>query len=98
MPSDKLQKLLLLISGTITALGGVAAAVAELSGKVDALSKLPAWIVWSGYAALFVLGIWLLIKWRTRHSRLLRPDVFRLNRNNVEHLVGRADDIEQLRG
>jgi hypothetical protein len=42
--------------------------------------------------------VWMLVKWRTRHSRLLKPDALRLERDNAEHLVGREDDVDILRG
>jgi hypothetical protein len=47
-------------------------------------------------ASIFLLGIWMLAKWRTRHSRLLKPDALRLDRDNADHLVGRPDDVNNL--
>jgi hypothetical protein len=96
MFSENIQKQLQLISGIIVALVAVVGGVAELFGKVKAVGQFPSWAAWIGYVALFLLGLWLLIKWRTRHSRLLRPDALRLERDNIEHLVGRADDIQNL--
>jgi hypothetical protein len=103
MFSDNTQKQILLLSGIIVALGGVLSAVAgivgnftDFFGKIDALHKLPGWAFWITSCALFLLCLWLLIKWRTRHSVLLKPDALRLERDNAEHLVGRADDINNL--
>jgi len=48
--------------------------------------------------ALVVLGIWLFAQWRSRHSRLARPEALRIDRNNAQHLVGREGEAEDLRG
>jgi hypothetical protein len=97
MFSENTQKQIQLISGIVVAIGGLAGVVTELFGKtIKAFDQFPPWAAWIGYAALFLLGSWLLIKWRTRHSRLLRPDALRLERDNIEHLVGRAEDIQNL--
>jgi hypothetical protein len=53
-------------------------------------------MLWAASATLLVLCIWILIKWRARHSLLLKPDALRLDRDNVDHLVGRTDDINNL--
>jgi conflict system STAND superfamily ATPase len=60
------------------------------------INNLPSWASWSAFAVLLLLSLWLLIKWRTRHSRLLKPDAFRLDRDNAAHLAGRAEDIDNL--
>jgi len=103
MFSEKTQKQLLLASGIITALvalvggmGQLFGNMGELFGKIKAFEQFPPWAAWIAYGALFLFGLWLLVKWRTRHSRLLRPDALRLERDNVEHLVGRAEDIQNL--
>src|SRR6516162_2697860 len=103
MFSEKTQKQILLVSGIIIALAGLVGAIGqlfgnigELFGKIKALEQFPPWTAWIVYAAFFLGGLWLLIKWRTRHSRLLRPDALRLERDNAEHLVGRAEDIQNL--
>jgi fluoride ion exporter CrcB/FEX len=79
MFSEKSEKWLLLVSGTIGALGGVVGALVDFFAKIDALKNLPSGVSWVAYAGLFLIGLWLLIKWRTRHSRLLKPDALRLD-------------------
>jgi len=97
MFSGDTQKQIQFISGIVVALGGLVGGVAELFGKtIKAFDQFPFWAAWIGYATLFLLGSWLLIKWRTRHSRLLTPDALRLERDNIDHLVGRAEDIQNL--
>src|SRR5262249_38509899 len=58
--------------------------------------KLPPEAAWSVSAILLAIAVWLLIKWRAQHSRILKPEALRLDRDNPEHLVGRVDDIEIL--
>lgn len=93
MISENTQKQLLLISGILTAAGGLIGAAAEIIKKTIGL---PLWAAVALYVAIFLLGIWMLAKWRTRHSRLLKPDALMLDRDSSEHLVGRADDINNL--
>src|SRR5262249_51915567 len=99
-PSEKLEKQLLLIGGIVTAFGAVIGAATDVLKKLASLfgdiDKLPPWAFWLAYIALFVLGVWLVMKWRTRHSRLMSPEARRLDRNNPQHLVGRIDDVENL--
>ncbi|MEA2884281.1 MAG: hypothetical protein QOH32_3537 [Bradyrhizobium sp.] len=103
MITEQTQKQLLFITGAIstiggvvTALGGAAGNFTEVFGKFDAFSKLSVWQLCVVSGILCLLGLWLLIKWRTRHSRLLIPDALRLDRDNADHLVGRADDVDNL--
>jgi hypothetical protein len=96
MFSENTQKQLQLISGIITTLAALIGGVAGIFGKITAFDQFPPWAAWIAYVALFLLGLWLLIKWRTRYSRLLRPDALRLERDNAEHLVGRSEDIQNL--
>ncbi len=103
MAAEQTQKQLLLFAalisgggGVVSAIGGVIGNFTDLFGKVDALNKLPFWAFWMASCALLLLGLWLLIKWRARYSRLLKPEALRLDRNNSEHLVGRSADIENL--
>jgi Novel STAND NTPase 1 len=101
--SEKTQKQLELVAGIIGAFGGIVIALGgivgnftDFFGKIEAFSKLPSWVFLTASGVLFVLGLWLLIRWRTRHSSLRNPDALRLDRNNAEHLVGRAEDIDNL--
>ena len=97
---EKTQKQLLLVGGILS---GVAAIVgyatnffknvAELEVQIE---KLPLWAFGAASAVLLLLGLWLLIKWQRRYSRLLRPDALRLDRDNAAHLVGRTADINNL--
>src|SRR5882757_469952 len=103
MTTEQTQKQLLLITALISGVGGIVSAIGgivgnftDLFGKIDALNKLPSWSFWVASCTLLLLGLWLLIKWRSRHSRLLKPDALRLDRENSEHLVGRAQDINNL--
>jgi dihydroorotate dehydrogenase len=103
MNPEQTQKQVLLITALISGVGGIVSAIGgivgnftDLFGKIDALNKLPSWSFWAASFILFVLGLWLLIKWRTRYSRLLKPDALRLDRDNSEHLVGRTQDIDNL--
>src|SRR5208337_2709052 len=93
MISDSTQKQLLLISGVLTAVGGLIGTGNEI---INSIKGLPLSASVALYAAIFIFGIWMLVKWRTRHSHLLKPDALRLDRDNAEHLVGRADDINYL--
>ena len=93
MFSESTQKQLLLISGVLTAVGGLIGAGIEITNKIKGL---PFSLSVALYAGIFLVGIWILVKWRTRYSRLLKPDALRLDRDNAEHLVGRADDINYL--
>src|SRR5262245_7493549 len=104
MFSERAQKQLLLLGGIASGAAGIATAFAtiigaaadffkKIGGATADAEKWPPWTYWLVAAAFFSLGLWLLIKWRTRHSRLLKPDALRLDRDNPEHLVGRADDI-----
>jgi hypothetical protein len=101
--SEKTGKQLLLVSSIITALGAVVTAAGgvignftDFFGKIDALNKLPPWAFWAASGALLILCLWLLIKWHTRHSLLLKPDALRLDRDNAQHLVGRTEEINNL--
>jgi hypothetical protein len=96
MSSEQVEKQLMLIGGSISALIAIVGGFSELFGKIGALKNLPSGVSWLAYAGLFLVGLWLLIKWRTRHSRLLKPDALRLDRENPQHLVGRAEDIDNL--
>ncbi|MHC2624951.1 hypothetical protein ACVIW2_006983 [Bradyrhizobium huanghuaihaiense] len=103
MSAERTQKQLLLAAGVISSVGGLVSAAGgvignftDFFGKIGALSKLPTWAFWLFSCFLLLLGLWLLVKWRTRYSRLLRPDALRLDRNNSEHLVGRETDIDSL--
>jgi hypothetical protein len=100
MSSEKLHKQLLLIGGIVTAFGAVIGAATDVLKKIASLfgdiDKLPPGAFWLAYIALFVFGLWLVMKWRTRHSRLMKPEALRLDRNNPQHLVGRIDDVENL--
>ena len=93
MVSESTQKQLLLFSGILTALGGVIGAGIEIINKIKGLPLSASVAV---YVTIFLLGVWMLVKWRTRHSRLLKPDALRLDRGNAEHLVGRAEFINDL--
>jgi hypothetical protein len=101
--SEQTQKQLLLVSGIISGFGGIIGAITALAGnftdlftKIDALHRMPLWAIGVTSGSLLLLGLWLLVKWRTRHSRLLKPDALRLDRDNAEHLVGRIADINNL--
>src|SRR5215510_9599763 len=93
MSGEQLQKYLQLLGGIVAALGGIIGGGTELFHKVGAL---PPWLAWPIYAALTFGGVWLLAKYRTRYSRLVRADALRLDRNRPDHLVGRQDDVETL--
>jgi hypothetical protein len=93
MISENTQKQFLLISGILTAAGGLIGAAAEIIKKTIGL---PPWAAVALYAPIFLLGIGMLVKWRTRHSRLLKPGALMLDRDSAEHLVGRDDDINNL--
>jgi hypothetical protein len=105
--SEKTYKQLLLIGGIASQCAAIATSLAIIAGKTAEVFKTiagsaadverwPPWLFWLFPLALFVLGLWLLIKWRTRHSRLLKPDALRLDRDNPEHLVGRVEEISNL--
>jgi hypothetical protein len=101
--SEKTQKQLELATGIIGALGGIVVALGgiignftDFFGKIEAFNKPPLWVFLTASSALFVLGLWLLIRRRTRYSRILESDALRLDRDNSEHLVGRAEDIDNL--
>jgi hypothetical protein len=98
MFSEKTQKQLVLVGGTISALGGIVGGATNVFVNVGGLANLslPRWASWLASALLVFLGLWLLIKWRARHSVLLRPDALRLSRDKAEHLVGRVEDVENL--
>lgn len=93
MFSEKAQKHLRLIATFATALAG---GLTALSIIIAAFEKWPPWAFWLIPAALLLLALLLLIKWRMRHSRLLKPDALRLDRDNPQHLVGRAEDVNNL--
>jgi hypothetical protein len=93
MISENTQKQLLLISGILTTASGIIGAATNIVTKTIGL---PFWAAVVLYVAIVLLGIGILVKWRTRHSRLLKPDALVLHRDSAEHLVGRADDINNL--
>ena len=93
MVSEGTQKQLVLVSGIVTAIGGIIGAGIEIINNINGL-PLSAFV--AAYVAILLFGVWLLVKWRTRRSRLLKPDALRLERDNAEHLVGRAEDINNL--
>src|SRR5262245_41424889 len=93
MLSEKAQKHRRVFATIATALAGVLGA---LSIIVAAFEKWPPWAFWLIPAALLLLAVLLLIRWRMRHSRLLKPDALRLDRDNPQHLVGRAEDVNNL--
>jgi hypothetical protein len=97
MFSESTQKQLQLVLGIFAALVAIISAAADLLKKIEPLQGLaPWWAPWAVYVALFAFGVWLLYKRGTRHSHLLKPDALRLERDNTEHLVGRAEDINNL--
>jgi hypothetical protein len=91
--SESAQKQLQLIGGIVSAVLGIIINVTDLINKVPGLPRHTSWVLGG---AIFLFGIWMLVKWRTRYSRLLKPDALRLDRENAEHLVGRAEDINNL--
>jgi hypothetical protein len=96
MLSENTQKQLQLILGIFTPLVAIIGLATDILDKITAFQKFGPWLSWPFYVALFAFGIWLLYKRGTRHSRLLKPDSLRLERDNTQHLVGRADDIANL--
>ncbi|QPF89659.1 nSTAND1 domain-containing NTPase [Bradyrhizobium commune] len=100
MISERTEKLLLLVSAIVSALVAIVGGATDLFKKLAALAVdirgTPPLIFGLIYSAFFALSIWLIIKWRSRSSKLLKPDAFRLDRDNVDHLVGRTDDTEIL--
>jgi hypothetical protein len=93
MFSESTQKQLQLAIGILSPLVAIIGYSTDFIGKIRGLPPLASWVV---YGAIFVFGIWMLVKWRARHSRLLKPDALRLDRDNAEHLAGRAEDINYL--
>jgi hypothetical protein len=89
MFSEETKKQLELFSGILAALVVIIGKATELVTKSGGLPLIV-------YGAIFLFGVWMLVKWRSRHSRLLKPDALRLDRDNAEHLAGRAEDIGYL--
>lgn len=88
-PGD-IGKALGVVSGALSAVGGLFAAVVALNENLrqglEVLNALPAW-GWAGAAAvLLLLGIWQLVLWHQKRSELVRPEALRLERDNPEHL------------
>jgi len=96
MVSENSQKQLQLVVGILTSLAAIVAALLELCNQINAFQRFGFWAPSAVFAALLAVGIWLLYKWGTHRSRLLKPDALRLDRDNVDHLVGRAEDINNL--
>ena len=96
MFSENTQKHLQLVLGILSPLAAIIGIATDLLDKIAAFQKFGPWVSWPIYVALFAFGVWLLYKWGTRHSRLLKPDALRLERDNAHHLVGRAEDINNL--
>jgi hypothetical protein len=100
MISERAEKRLLLISSIITALVAILGGTTDFLKKAIALvtdiNELPSFAFWLAYIGLFILAAFLLYRWHTRHSLLLKPEALRLDRNNAQQLVGRAEDIETL--
>lgn len=94
MFSESTQKQHLLISGILGAVGGIIGGVGTIIGAFKNITGLSPWATGVLCAAIFLFGVWMLIKWRTRHSRLLKPDALRLDRDNPEHLAGRDEFIK----
>lgn len=88
------------VGGSIAAVIGLLAAVAQLTKQVpdtlSGLSGLPLGAWWLLLAVLIAFGIscaWNGLKGR---SRLLAPDALTLRSDNPEHLRGRDDDVDRL--
>jgi hypothetical protein len=96
MFSENTQKQLQLVLGILSPLVAIIGLATDVLDKIAAFQNFGPWASWPFYLALFAFGIWLLYKRGTRHSRLLKPDSLRLERDNTQHLVGRAEDITNL--
>jgi hypothetical protein len=88
------------ISGTIAILAGVVAQATGLQKNIKewvaGTADWPDWAFWVMYAISVATGLLLILKWRSRHSQLIKPDALRLDRDNAHHLVGREDDLAGL--
>jgi hypothetical protein len=97
---DNAKKLIEGIGGMFAVLAGIVGQAVGLQKNIKEwivrTSDWPDWTFWLIYASCITLGFSLLIKWRSRHSRLVHPEALRLDRDNVDHLIGREDDVAAL--
>ena len=88
------------VVAAVSGLGAVLAAISAFSGQVKGfLGIFAEWEVWQlavTVVALSGLGLWFFLLSRQRRSILLRPEALRLERDNPDHLIGRAEDIDRL--
>jgi hypothetical protein len=102
MERDKtsFERNLLLATSTITGIVGLFTAINSLSETVQKFFRVFAgfdtWHLVAAALVLVAVSVWIFLLSRRRRSMLLRPEALRLERADPEHLVGRADDIEQL--
>lgn len=100
MPRKNTSRRIANFVSLVTLLSATFGAVNVMSEQVRTFSKIPETIgaiplaISSG--CLLVLGLWLAVTARREVSILLDPAALRLDRGNVEHLLGREDDIERL--
>jgi hypothetical protein len=97
---EKAKQHILLISAIFSGVVAIVGYATDFFKSIRALAlqieELPLWALALVCGSLIFLGLWLLIKWSRRHSRLLRPDSLRLDRENPAHLVGRTGDTNNL--
>jgi len=94
------ERTILLATSIVGGIGALFAAINSLSDTVrktvGILSGFDEWQLWGAALALCAISLWLFRLSRRRSSVLLHPEALSLDRRNPAHLVGRADDIDQL--
>jgi uncharacterized protein YjbI with pentapeptide repeats len=80
-----------IVTGLLVAVASVATAVTRLH-EVLQLGR----AVYPLAAILAVVGLWIVWDGFSRRSRLLHPEALLLRADKIEHLAGRAEDVDRL--